>query len=70
MLEIELNESLRRQREELQAQLDSLNDADTGAEFSADDLETRVRELKVLINSINGLQKKATGILILSHQKW
>ena len=63
LLEIELNERLRRQREELQAQLDALADADTGAEFSPDELEARVRELRVLNNSINDLQKKAAGIV-------
>ncbi|EJD00759.1 structural maintenance of chromosome protein 3 [Fomitiporia mediterranea MF3/22] len=58
LLEIELNESLRRRREELQAKLESLGEADSGAAFSADDYDARVRELKALNKSIPTLSDK------------
>ena len=61
LLEIELNESLRRRREELQSKIEVLGEADTGTAFSAEDYEARVRELKNLDNSIQGLRKKASG---------
>ncbi|KAI5116767.1 hypothetical protein M0805_004984 [Coniferiporia weirii] len=62
LLEIELNESLRRRREELQAKLESLGDADSGTAFNAEDYEARVRELKTLGKSIADLQKKHTDM--------
>lgn len=60
-MEIELNESLRRRREELQSKIEALGEADTGTAFSADDYEARLRELKNLDNSIQSLRKKASG---------
>lgn len=60
LLEIELNESLRRRREELQSKIESLGEADAGS-FSVEDYEARLRELKTLNNSIHDLQKKASG---------
>ena len=52
---------LRRRREELQSKIEVLGEADTGTAFSAEDYEARVRELKNLDNSIQGLRKKASG---------
>ncbi|KAL5530813.1 SMC3 [Sanghuangporus sanghuang] len=59
LLEIELNESLRRRREELQAKLESIGESESGTAFSAEDYDARVRELKLLSKSIQDLQKKA-----------
>lgn len=62
MLEIELNESLRRRREELQSKLDSLGEVDAGASaFSEEELSARTRELKALKSNIKDLQKRAAG---------
>lgn len=63
-MEIELNESLRRRREEVQAKLESLGEADSGAIFDADDYESRVRELKILNKQIVDLQKKSAGAFL------
>ena len=61
MLEIELNESLRRRREELQSKLELLGEAESETAFNPSDLENRVRELKLLNSSIADLQKKTAG---------
>lgn len=58
-MDIELNESLRRRRDELQSKLERLGEADTGSSFDANDLDARTRELKALNTSITNLQKKA-----------
>lgn len=61
LIEIELNERLRRKREEIQANLESLGEADSGSAFSAEDFESRSRELRILNASIQDQQKKAAG---------
>ena len=61
MLEIELNESLRRRREEFQGKLESLGEAESGTTFNPADLDNRIRELKLLNSSIADLQKKTSG---------
>lgn len=65
MLDVELNEKLKRQSEELQVKLERLGEADTGNAFSVEDFEARSRELKGLNASIVNLQKRASGKLIL-----
>ncbi|EJD54937.1 RecF/RecN/SMC protein [Auricularia subglabra TFB-10046 SS5] len=60
LLEIELNESLRRRRDELRAKVDALG---TGAgtsdeEGGGEDLESRRRELRTLDGSVAELQRK------------
>jgi structural maintenance of chromosome 3 (chondroitin sulfate proteoglycan 6) len=57
-IEIELNERLRRRRDELKTKLDELGELGDGDSSSADDLESRVRELKTLNTSIQTLTKK------------
>ncbi|KAH7913439.1 RecF/RecN/SMC [Hygrophoropsis aurantiaca] len=59
MLEIELNESLRRRRKELQLKLETLDAAEDGEASPADALETRQRELKSLNTSITTLTKRS-----------
>jgi structural maintenance of chromosome 3 (chondroitin sulfate proteoglycan 6) len=61
MIEIELNERLRRRREELRLKIDALALAEGDEAASADDLEARTRELKTLNNSIQALTKKSQG---------
>lgn len=61
MLEIELNESLRRRYEELLAKIDALGESREGDSSSAADLETRTRELKTLTSSIEALTKRNRG---------
>jgi structural maintenance of chromosome 3 (chondroitin sulfate proteoglycan 6) len=80
-LEIELNESLRRRRGELQAKIETLGEAENGEASATDDLDSRVRELKALNSSIQTLTKKSQGeinssfstIFVLTfhlNQKW
>lgn len=61
MLEIELNESLRRRREELRVKIETLGVAEAGDESAAENLEAKNRELKSLNNSIEALQRKNQG---------
>ncbi|KZP26277.1 RecF/RecN/SMC protein [Athelia psychrophila] len=57
-LEIELNESLRRRRTELQAKIEALSESENGQSSASDALESRVRDLKDLDRSIQTLTKK------------
>ncbi|PSS37846.1 hypothetical protein PHLCEN_2v314 [Hermanssonia centrifuga] len=50
MIEIELNESLRRRRDELRGKIETLSAAEAGDASAADELENRTRELKALSN--------------------
>lgn len=59
LLEIELNESLRRKEKELQTTLESLDDSANGEVSSADNLDARLRELKSLDASISTSTKRA-----------
>lgn len=63
-IEIELNERLRRRREELQSSIEALGEPEDGDSSSANDLDARTRELRVLNNSIQSLTKKAQGKLL------
>ena len=63
-LEIELNESLCRRRGELQAKIETLGEAENGESSAADDLDSRVRELKSLNSSIQTLTKRSEGGVI------
>ncbi|CAL1707049.1 unnamed protein product [Somion occarium] len=58
LLEIELNENLRRRREELRGKIEALGESEAGDASSAEELEARVRELKNLNNTIEALTKK------------
>ncbi|KAF4621786.1 hypothetical protein D9613_012208 [Agrocybe pediades] len=60
-LEIELKERLRRRREELRSKIEALEEVDTDSS-SANDLESRERELKALNASIQTLTKKVQSI--------
>lgn len=68
MIEIELNESLRRRREELRGKIESLGEAEVGDASAAESLEARNRELKALNNSIEALNKKIHGKLLFAPQ--
>ncbi|KAG6840817.1 hypothetical protein C0991_004108 [Blastosporella zonata] len=60
-VEIELNERLRRRREELQGRIEALGDPEDGDVTSADALEAKTRELKSLNKSIATLTTKTQG---------
>jgi structural maintenance of chromosome 3 (chondroitin sulfate proteoglycan 6) len=69
-LEIELNENLRKRREELRTKLDSIGIGTADTSGSVEDLDSRRRELKSLNGSIDNLKKQeacrlATFLLIL-----
>lgn len=61
MIEIELNESLRRRREELKSKIDTLGEAEAGDSSASEELEVKNRELKALNKSIENLTKKGQG---------
>jgi structural maintenance of chromosome 3 (chondroitin sulfate proteoglycan 6) len=60
-LEVELNESLRRRREELRGKLEVLDIPSVAQDASSGDLETRRRELESLMSSIVDLNAKISG---------
>ncbi|KAJ6623432.1 RecF/RecN/SMC [Mycena sp. CBHHK59/15] len=57
-IEIELNERLRRRRDELKSKLNELGEPGDGDSSPAEDLESRARELRTLNNSIQTLTRK------------
>lgn len=59
MLEIELNESLRRRREELKTKIETLGEAEAGDSSAAENLVSKQRELEKLNRSIDALQRRA-----------
>ncbi|KIJ60275.1 hypothetical protein HYDPIDRAFT_43407 [Hydnomerulius pinastri MD-312] len=59
LLEIELNESLRRRQRELQVKLEALGEAESGGDTSAESLDARKRELKSLNASIATATKRS-----------
>ncbi|EPQ54966.1 structural maintenance of chromosome protein 3 [Gloeophyllum trabeum ATCC 11539] len=62
LIEIELEEKLRRRREELREKLQLHGDADLGVESSADNLHARERELRALNASIDSLVKRTEDL--------
>ncbi|KAJ7273514.1 structural maintenance of chromosome protein 3 [Mycena haematopus] len=64
-IEIELNERLRRRRDELNLKIDELGQPGDDAS-SADDLESRTRELRTLNKSIRTLTTKTQGKCLFS----
>ncbi|THH30921.1 hypothetical protein EUX98_g3237 [Antrodiella citrinella] len=62
LVEIELNESLRRRRDELRSKIEALGNAEEGDSSSAQDLDARKRELTTLSASIDSLTSKIKDI--------
>jgi structural maintenance of chromosome 3 (chondroitin sulfate proteoglycan 6) len=62
LLEIDLNENLKRRRGELRGKIERLREPQDEDSSSAEDLESRRRELRALNNSIEILTKKAQGL--------
>lgn len=60
-IEIELKESLRRREEDIQAKLEVLGDPADDGTTTADDLESRTRELRALNTSIDSLTRRVKG---------
>ena len=52
---------MRRRRRELQAKIETLGEAENGEASTANDLDSRTRELKSINSSIQSLTKKAQG---------
>jgi structural maintenance of chromosome 3 (chondroitin sulfate proteoglycan 6) len=62
LLEIELNESLRRRQRELQAKLEAIGEeAESGDGTSAESVDARKRELRSLGASIAAATKRSQG---------
>jgi structural maintenance of chromosome 3 (chondroitin sulfate proteoglycan 6) len=61
LLEIELNENLRRKRNELEGKIEMLVDAPLGGDSDAMDIDARVRELEALESSIERLANELQG---------
>jgi structural maintenance of chromosome 3 (chondroitin sulfate proteoglycan 6) len=62
IIQIELNESLRRRRDELRSQIEGLGEPEDGDVNAADDLQVRTHEISSVNNSINTLTKKVQGL--------
>jgi structural maintenance of chromosome 3 (chondroitin sulfate proteoglycan 6) len=62
IIQIELNESLRRRRDELRSQIEGLGDPEVGDVNAADDLQVRTHEINSVNNAINTLTKKVQGL--------
>lgn len=62
LVEIELNESLRRRQRELQVKLESLGEATSGNDTSTESLDARKRELRSLGISITAATKRSQGM--------
>ncbi|KAH9980560.1 P-loop containing nucleoside triphosphate hydrolase protein, partial [Russula vinacea] len=58
IIQIELNESLRRRRDELRSQIEGLGEPEVGDANAADDLKVRTHEMSSVNNTINTLTKK------------
>lgn len=73
MLEIDLNENLKRRREELKHKLSSISDA-VGEESSDEDLAARQKELETLNTSITELQgsdqRESQSLRLFSHSTY
>jgi structural maintenance of chromosome 3 (chondroitin sulfate proteoglycan 6) len=61
MLEIELDENLRRKRNEIEGMLETLDDVPLGDASDAASMETRARELKALQASVERLSNELQG---------
>jgi structural maintenance of chromosome 3 (chondroitin sulfate proteoglycan 6) len=62
IIQIELNESLRRRRDELHSQIEGLGEPEVGDANAADDLKVRTHEINSVNNAINTLTKKVQGL--------
>lgn len=61
LLEIELNENLRRKRNELEGRIEMLLDAPLGENEDATNIDTKTRELDALNASIDRLRRELQG---------
>jgi hypothetical protein len=61
MIQIELNESLRRRRDELHTEIEGLGEPEIGDANAADDLKVRTHEISSVNNAITTLTKKVQG---------
>jgi structural maintenance of chromosome 3 (chondroitin sulfate proteoglycan 6) len=61
MLDIELDENLRRKRNELEGMLETLDDVPLGDASDAASMEARARELKALQASVERLSNELQG---------
>jgi hypothetical protein len=61
IIQIELNESLRRRRDELRSQIEGLGVPEVGDASAADELKVRTHAMSSINNAINTLAKKAQG---------
>jgi structural maintenance of chromosome 3 (chondroitin sulfate proteoglycan 6) len=62
IIQIELNESLRRRRDELRSEIEGLGEPEAGDANAADDLKVRKHEITSVNNAINALTKKVQGL--------
>lgn len=58
---MELKENLRRRREDLRLRIDGLGSSRASDEFSSEQLESKSRELQVLVKSIDAAKKRVQG---------
>lgn len=65
-LEIELNDNLRKRREELRTKLDDISFGSSDALGTVDDLDSKKRELKTLVTAIENLKKQESSEFFLN----
>ena len=61
IVQIELNESLRRRRDELSSEIEGLGEPEVGDANAADDLKAQTHEISSVNNAISTLTKKVQG---------
>jgi structural maintenance of chromosome 3 (chondroitin sulfate proteoglycan 6) len=66
MIQIELNESLRRRRDELRSEIEGLGEPEIGDASAADDLKVRTHEMSTVNNAISTLTKRVQGAFFSS----
>jgi structural maintenance of chromosome 3 (chondroitin sulfate proteoglycan 6) len=64
IIQIELNESLRRRRDELHSEIEGLGEPEVGDANAADDLKVRTHELSSVNNATITLTKKVQGLFL------
>lgn len=61
IVQIELNESLRRRRDELSFEIEGLGEPEAGDANAADDLKAQTHEISSVNNAISTLTKRVQG---------
>ena len=64
MIQVEINENLRRKRDELRTKIEALGEPEAGDATAGEDLETHTRQLQALNANIDNTTKRIRGTLL------